>query len=125
MGKMNQDPREILQDQLLASELSRKEKQIAAIKSLPFGLGFYSLASLVLITTIVGLSAKFDLHMILFFLVSCLLLLLNVISNIRVHQKITTLLDLIGEEKLRKLSYKSDESEDSEALEEGRRFRDY
>ncbi len=122
---MNQDPREQLQDQLLANELSRKEKQIAVIKSLPFGLGFYSVASLILIILVVGLSERLDLHMTLLFLVACLLLLLNIISNIRVHQKLTTLLDLVGEDKLRRLSYRSEDTEGSEDMEEGQRFREY
>lgn len=105
---MKEDPRQILNDQLLASELQRKENQIASIKQLPFGLGFYTIASLMMITIVVGLSREpFDLQMTLLFLVSSLLLLLIILSNIRINQKLTTLIDLIGEEKLRRLTYKS------------------
>jgi len=104
---MKEDPRQTLNDQLLASELIRKEKQIASIKALPFGLGFYAIAGLMFATIIVGLSKSkvFDWQMTLIFLVSSLLFLLIVLSSNRINQKFRALIDLLGEEKLRNLDH--------------------
>lgn len=105
MGIMQDDPRQMLKEQLMGSELVRKEKQIQLIKSLPLGLGFYVIVSLVVVSIVVGLSREgLDHNLILLLIVSCLLVLLDVLSNIRCHQKVNALMELIGEEKLRRLT---------------------
>lgn len=117
---MKDDPRQILSDQLIASELKRKEKQLAEIKKLPFGLGFYATAGLLLVSIVYslvnsGLAGEgVDVHMVMMFVMASLLVLLDILSNIRSHQKINALLELIGEENLRKLTKDSTEIDPDE-----------
>jgi hypothetical protein len=113
---MEDDPRQIISDQLLASELKRKEKLLTTIKSLNLGLGFYATALLLLVTSIVTIYWDKDFpSLVPIFIMAFLLVLLDILSNIRSHQKINALLELIGEEPLRRLARKTgDEDPDAD-----------
>ena len=98
------DERQIVREELIMSEVRRKERLYSAITQSPFRFPFFALSTMTILVVVYAVNeGGAGPQEITALVATLLLLLIDVISNVQTQRKLDALVELLGSEKLREI----------------------